>query len=184
MDEGTVMPICCGCHLSADYGTSIIEGDGSQINPYSYSQVDPTFDRPAARFWLNANQSIPNSSATAVTWTTFDFNSGILFNAGAPTRMTVPIAGFYMFGTGLQWAQANAIRETFFRLNGTTELHRQTEFNASAVDHYFNHNYQWYFNVGDYIEVMAFQNSGSSLNLLASASNRGSFWGMYLGKKI
>jgi len=45
-----------------------------------------------------ANQSIPASTQTLLTWDTVTQDSGPFWAAGAPTRLTVPTAGMYFFG--------------------------------------------------------------------------------------
>jgi len=179
------MPTCCGCHASSDYGTSELTGDGSKESPYSYRQIDPEFIKPIARVVRTANLAIPNNTPTAVSWQASDFLTQVsMFNLVDDTRITLPVDGFYLMGLNSQWAQSSARRETYFRLNGITELNRHTAFNSSAVDHIFTHSHVWYFNALDYLEVVALQTSGGNLNLISSASTPSSFWVMYLGKKV
>lgn len=176
------MPACCGCHLASDYGTSILTGDGSSVSPFEYSQVDPTFERPVARVIRATNQTIPNNAPTAISFSTVDFDSHTMFSLVNPTRLTATLPGFYLMGAGLHWAQTALQRETFFRMNGTLELDRQSQFNTTVQTHHYSLGYLWYFAPGDYVEVVTFQLSGGNLDLVAGAQNL-NFWMTYLGRK-
>jgi len=65
-------PICCGCHLESDYGTSVVTGDGSQTNPFTVAQTDSGYDRPLVRVGIStgSTQSIPDNTDTAVSFDT------------------------------------------------------------------------------------------------------------------
>lgn len=175
---------CCGCVVESDYGTGTITGDGSQEDPYSLTQVDSTFNRPVVRVSRpGVQQSIPNNTNTAVSFTAESFDTNNMWVIGAPTRITINTAGFYVFGINFDWSSAtNQVREMFFRMNGVLELDRQSQFKNDAVitEQLYDMTYQWFFSVGDYIEAIAFQTSGAALNL---GNVRAQMWAMYLGKK-
>lgn len=177
---------CCGCLFEADYGTSILEGDGTHADPISFSQVDPEFERPVARVERVTAQSIPNNTPTAISFTSAVTDSHVMWNVGNPTRLTIQVDGFYLMGFSGRWASANAIREVFFRqtnFNFVAELDRQSQIKVAAVSHDFSANYNWFFTAGDYIEIVAFQTSGVALDISGDATSPMNFWAIYLGKK-
>lgn len=181
------MATCCGCSLVEDYGTSVVEGNGSQFDPYSVHQVDPEFDRPIVRVRKTAavNQSITTATPTALTFDVEYFDTNTMHdNAVNNSRLTIPIAGFYLMGADVVWASSTAQREVFFRLDGITELDRQSAINLNGVTHHQNLQYLWFFEVAQYIEVIAFQTSGAGLNVTPTTDEPVVFWAMYLGKKI
>ena len=179
-------PTCCGCHLVTDYGTSIVGGDGdSAATPYTVSMIDPEFNRPIVKIRRTAAQTIPNNTATAVTYTATVFDTNGMFDLGNPTRLTIPITGLYLMGLYYEWpVSANTAREVFFRLNGSMELDRQSLISANAAvpNHQQNHVYPWFFSAGDYVETLAFQTSGGDLAL--GVATFPTFWMTYLGKKV
>lgn len=171
---------CCGCHLEPDYGTSLVSGSGITEDPYSVSQVDPTFQRPVSRIERTTSQSIPNNTPTAITFTSVALDSHSMFDAGNPTRLTIPIAGIYVFGFNGKWSFSTAQTETFFRANGSQDLDRQSQYDTVIQDPDFNTAYQWFFQPGEYIEVVVLQVSGGNLNINVPLN----FWAFYTGKKF
>lgn len=178
----TIQSTCCGCHLVNDYGTSIVEGDGTDA-PYAVRQTDPLFKRPVARIQRNANQSIPNNTDTALQFDIVNFDTHNMYDGLNNTRLTIPIDGLYLMGADISWAATTAVKEAAFRLNGVTELDRQSASDPLSGTIFWAQNlqYLWFFSQGDYVEVVAFQNSGAPINV---GIPRNIFWMMYLGKKI
>lgn len=175
---------CCGCEVESDYGTGTINGDGSVANPYTLQQIDPTFKRPVVRASRTTNQSIPNSTITPIQFTTEDFDTHAMWVVGSPSVFTIAIAGLYLFGINVAWqSSANAVREVYFRQNGSIELQRNSCFKSDTVvsQQSYDITYQWYFAAGDTLEAVAFQTSGGPLNI---GTPRTAMWMMYLGQKI
>lgn len=123
----------------------------------------------AARVRSSGNQSIPNATFTALTFNTEDFDIWDLHESVThPTRLTIPttLPGIWIVRANVTFAaNATGTRAIELRLNGstvtagpngvfalasgTTAIQVVTSFNLSA---------------GDYIEALAYQDSGGALN--------------------
>lgn len=176
---------CCSCVVEDDYGTSFIIGTGTQSDPFQVNKIDPGWTRPMSRVTRATNQSIPNNTDTAVSFSSSVFDTDTMWNIANPTRLTINTAGLYMFGvTGLIDPSAVGIREYSFRVNGITTIDFTNKLQPSPS--YFSHNYPFELQVSDYIEIMVRQTSGAPLNLLVAGGflNACYFWACYLGKVI
>jgi hypothetical protein len=142
-------------------------GDGSWASP-------GTGGGPAGRVTASANQSIPNAADTAVTFDLVQYDDESMFDAGSPTLLTAPPArsGWYHVSAAVQWANSSAgMRRLTLRVNGTDEYESETR--GASADHddirsavsglVPLHD-------GDYVEVLAYQDSGGALNVLANKS--------------
>jgi hypothetical protein len=127
-----------------------------------------------ARVYRDSNQSIPNTTYTAVSLNTETFDVGGLWDAGSPTRLTAKIAGYYLITGDCQFAAASASAYRFLILtrNGDTTAGRLAEtrpptaaFDAS-VPFAIDIAAVAYLDVDDYVEMWAYQDSGGNLDLL------------------
>ena len=125
-----------------------------------------------------AAQLIPNSSETPVEWDTIDVDTHSAWNAGSPDSFTAPFAGWYQLSGGVGWASGGTgtgRRGAFWRLNssapsvdggasfiggaGSTGTHSiPARVMTLAVEK------------GDSVQLMAFQEQGSSLNTATGSS--------------
>jgi hypothetical protein len=98
------------------------------------------------------------------------------------SRMTVPTgkAGKYLITGGFRFESFSGDRLAQLRLNGTTPLCRQ-DYNSSSTGGTVNLNLSRIVNlaVGDYIELVAYQNSGATQSLLGTTS-LGNYEGPFL----
>jgi hypothetical protein len=192
MDGGVMAACdCCGCIFESDYGTSIITGTGTKPDPYQISIVDTAWIRPAARVRRAALQAIPTGAAfTAITFDTEVFDQGGNFwVVAAPTRLTIPLSGLYIFGGCGIWAgNATGTRELGVRLNGSTiiAVNDQPPDATSGAGNtpWQQITYQKILGEGDYLELVARQESGGSLNMTAEADDAIVFWIVYAGRTI
>jgi len=124
-----------------------------------------TITFPAVRVSNSANQSINDSSDTALSWNTEDFDTG-MHAAGNPTRITITTAGIYMFVAQVTWpANATGTRQCYMKLNNTTNM-ANNNINAAAsrgTDHQITEVRS--FAANDYVEVIAYQTSGAPINV-------------------
>lgn len=177
---------CCGCLFISDSETSTVFGVGSISDPFTVGLIDPNYIRKMARVRRTTNQTIPNNTETAVSWTNAQVDTGTFWSAGSPTRLTIQTTGLYVFGiTGIFTSNATGIRRYGFRLNGTTTLDYTEK--QPPVMTYFCHQYQWPLNAGDYLEMTLLQTSGGNLDI---ATGGGFFtdpahgWIVYMGKVV
>lgn len=118
-------------------------------------------------------QSIPNSTTTVVTFDTEDVDkspggSGGHDNVTNNSRFTAEYAGWYMLSGG--WsiaASATGIRSAAWRVNGTVVAGSGVMFtsvSAAASSRIPARTIVVFLNIGDYVELEAFQSSGGPLN--------------------
>ena len=119
---------------------------------------------PSARVYNSANISIPNNTVTVLT-----FNSELLDTdnihdtATNPSRLTCKTAGLYaIYGNAQFAAHATGARSVLIRLNGTTFIAEAVAGSAGIVQSP-PVSTQYPLEVGDYIELAVWQNSGGSL---------------------
>lgn len=136
------------------------------------SPVSPSIGDLSAVYSSHASkvaaQSIPNTTHTALTFDTNDFDNGIHNVVVNPTRFTAPAAGKYLLVGQVGFtAAAVTTRSLFIRSNGVNNLAQHDEALAAAAG-ITAHVTQTVVLVnaasGDYFEFMAYQDSGGSQN--------------------
>jgi len=165
-------------------GTAIIYGDGQyrqvlqdsagntlwdQLTNYTITTFTPTYN--GALIVLGTDQSISDSSATNISFTSADYDTLSFWSAGSPTRITIPSGvSKVRLSAELQYA-ANATGARTFQINknGSGVYNGRASVNGSAASTStsgFGMNCSTaVINVsaGDYFEVNTSQNSGGSL---------------------
>lgn len=127
----------------------------------------------------NANQSIPDVTATAIIWTTSTSLSGNLSWSATtnPTRITATKAGKYVFSFVAAFAaNATGYREGWISKNGTiagslSRYGHMAHPNNGAVAWLDTGTTEISLAENDYIEVYVYQNSTAALNALGSATD-------------
>lgn len=180
---------CCGCVL-IDGDTSLVFGDGSSDDPFTLEMVDPTFweTRPAVRRQRSTNQTITTATLTAVNFTTASagsFDRGPFFSGANPTRFTFPLAGVYIFGSTVSFAD-NAIGTRYheIRLNGTTNLESDESNSDAGATHKVTLSTTYHFLTTDYVELMVRQESGGNLDIVNAGLYSPVFWAVYIGRFV
>lgn len=123
---------------------------------------------PHAKVYRSTDQTGVTSGAfVAVTWTSVAWNHGSVWNAGTPTRLTVPAGagGLYHMECQMQWDdQDTGIRMVFLRVNGTTSYATDRK---QAIDSTETHLCaEQYLVAGDYVEMVLLQSSGANRTVL------------------
>jgi hypothetical protein len=137
------------------------------------------------RVYNSAAISMPNATNVQFTFNSERFDTDNFHSTSSNTsRLTVPTggAGYYSiwgdFGLdgslGLTYGRVNI----HFLLNGTTNIAAQENSFSSSPNPIMNLNTFYYLNDGDYVELEAFQISGSTSNAIA-AGNYSPEFGMY-----
>jgi hypothetical protein len=146
----------------------------------------PTITFAGCRLEKSANQSIANSTDTSLTWDTETFDTNTFHSTVTNTsRITIPSgkAGYYQFNVNIGWAASSTgIRDLNISKNGTR--FQYFTFNGQATNSQsFAYSATAYGTVGDYFEIVVFQNSGGALNILSNvlATGTSSFSCAYLG---
>lgn len=130
----------------------------------------PHSNIPRVRAFHNANQSIPNGTSTVLSFNLELFDSDNMHdNAVNNSRLTAKIAGFYQITATIGFAN-NAVgtRSAHIRQNGETRI-ASVQVLATADATVLTVTTLQFLNVNDYVEVQAFQASGSALDVLVLA---------------
>lgn len=129
-------------------------------------------DRPACQVRQTTLQALTTATFTAVTFTTEDYDGGFGSvvhhdNATNNTRITAQYSGWYLISGGVGFA-ANATGQRLARwsVNGTQVNAGDLLINTAAANvvQAPARTMLVSLNVGDYVELLAWQNSGGSLN--------------------
>jgi hypothetical protein len=130
----------------------------------------------------SGTQSIANATFVKITWDQEDFDTDTFHdNVTNNTRITIPTGkgGYYLIAGVIAWSNVGAgNRAVELSKNGTTINYVFFQPDAtSANGPLYPMSYVINLSAGDYVELSAYQNSGSALNL--NTNNR---WQMqYLG---
>lgn len=131
--------------------------------------------QPVCLLRHSTTQSIATSSDTALTFNTELHDIGAMHDAVNPTRVTIPSGqdGIYLISGNATFAvNATGIRRLQFIFNGvTTRSAQQVVPPASANGATVSTSMVSLLAAGDYVEVMAFQSSGVSLDVGSALGN-------------
>jgi hypothetical protein len=126
----------------------------------------------AARIYRTTNQAIANSTLTALAPDTADFDAGsptTFWSAGSPTRLTAPQAGKYTVGCSILWdSSTTGNRSVYVVKNGVTGTRLAGEQMIANSGGVLNLATTLNLTTGDYVEFYVNQNSGGSLNVVAT----------------
>ncbi len=133
-----------------------------------------------ARIVQSTGQTIPNATWTALTFAgaTPNYDTSAFFSSANPTRLTVPAAGYYIFGSNISPPSASRNGEQDLRIllnSGGVMLDAYTLAFAgeqNGVVTALDICGIFHFNAGDYIEGWLYQSSGGSyvLPIVGSAT--------------
>jgi hypothetical protein len=130
-----------------------------------------------ARLNNSSNQSLLNATPTALTFNTETYDFGGLYNAARNTRLTALVSGIYqIFGTCSFSSNSTGFRRLQCFLNGISNIViTDNPANASAATTNVSISASYYLNRGDYVELFARQDSGGTLNSIASIPTNPTF---------
>ncbi len=115
----------------------------------------------------NTGQAITNATFTALVYQTETFDTDGYHSTSTNTsRITIPAgkAGYYAITAATFWpADSSGVRQIQLQINGTTAIGRTvTVGTANGIESELYTDI-YYLNVGDYVESLVYQNSGSTL---------------------
>ena len=145
----------------------------------SYSTVDI-----GCRVYNSSNISINNNTATALTFDSERYDTDTMHSTSSNTgRITIKTAGKYIIGATVEFAvNGTNIRQIYPQVNGSTIIAVQSAPATSGTNQtrmVFNTIYS--FAVNDYIELIAYQNSGGSLNVTVNGNYSPEFYAQKIG---
>jgi len=121
-----------------------------------------------ARVYSSTGQNIADATSTALNFNserydTDDYHDAVTNN----TRLTIPVAGVYDVGADVRWeAYAGGIRRLTIRLNDSqTIVGVDMTDNGTDLVELQHVNTIYDFLADDYVEVVVYQDAGTSLNL-------------------
>lgn len=120
-----------------------------------------------ASVYSSVSQVLANNAAVTLTFDTINRDALGMFNIAFPTRLTCKVPGIYLVVIYATWTpNAAGIRSCAPQKNGITLFgDQQLQANGAAGSGtYFGIPAIVSLIVGDYIEVITFQNSGAALN--------------------
>jgi Pentapeptide repeats (8 copies) len=155
---------------SAASADSVVDG---AVGPAKFGTI------PGARVRRTAAVTVPGnaSGSTVLSYDATDFNVGGVFNSTQPSRMTAPVAGRYLIVATARWeSNANGRRTIALEVNGTAAQIARSNISAFwFTTATFNPEQTaeaiYKLSAGDYVEVLAYQDSGSALTLLTGVDN-------------
>lgn len=141
------------------------------------SALDALQSPPSCHAFNNANIAVTNNSEQALALNSeHDDNNGIHSTSVNTSRLTCQKDGPYVFHYSLFFASnATGYRYCYLRLNGATALNFDTRNPLTGQVTALSGAASRRLVVGDYVEIIVFQNSGGSLNVVASGDNSPEF---------
>jgi hypothetical protein len=123
---------------------------------------------PCAHVYHNTTQSIPNSTFTTVTFNSELFDTdGVHSTTVNTSRLTCVTTGKYLVTANIAFAaNATGYRRILLRANAATDLAEDIRSNVGGSLHTIcSLQSQIGLTAGDYIEILAWQDSGGALNV-------------------
>jgi len=150
----------------------------SEANSFIRDPITFALNPPRAELRQIVAQTVTSSAATPVTFTAEDIDADVdgvggHDNVTNPSRYTARYAGWYQVSGAIGYAaNATGRRLTWWAVNGTAVNSSQTAGPATAsLDCQVTaRTKQIFLNVGDYVELVAWQESGGPLATLAGGS--------------
>lgn len=135
---------------------------------------------PKCRVYNSANISVPHNTPTALAFNSERFDSDTMHSTAVNTsRITFTTAGTYLVGGGVTWAGNTAgIRDITLRLGGATNLATISDDVPSGFAYSWSQSVAtlYTFSAGQYVELIANQDSGGALNSLNVGNCSPEFW--------
>jgi hypothetical protein len=150
----------------------------TEANAYIRDPINFLLAPPIARLRQATLQSIANAVNVSVAFDTEDLDTNVSGtaqhdNVTNNSRFTAVYAGWYSVGGGTGWAvSATNRRGNRFAVNGVAPSGTSSLGQAAAGTTMVAARREFvYLNVGDYVEMQAFQDSGGALNTSVAGDN-------------
>ena len=123
-----------------------------------------------ARAWRAGNQTLSDITSTKIQLNQENYDLGGEFDPAINNRFTAATAGYYWIYGQIYWGggNSNVITSMIF-LNGAevahTDLQQLSQYNVTSVGTV------WHLNIGDYVELWGYHNSGASRTVYGGASS-------------
>lgn len=152
----------------------------SDPNTYIRDPLNFLLNKPVAELRQTVLQSLPSGAWTSITFTTEDIDTDVSGTGGHSnsvntSRYTAVYPGWYLCSGGVGYvATATAQRGTRWTVNGTAVNGSATFVPTTAAFDVLiaSRTKRIFLNVGDYVEMQAWQDTGGLLNTNVSAENQ------------
>lgn len=138
---------------------------------------------PRCRVFNSAAISVANATLQALTFNSERFDTDTMHSTAVNTaRITFTTAGTYLVGGSATFAPAagGTRRAAIVLLNGVTVL-KQAELRPAVADTHVPVPPDLYaFSAGDYVELVAFQDSGGALDVKVIGNHSPEFWAILM----
>lgn len=151
------------------------EGPQGSMGPIGPTgATGPSPGTTGARVYHSTTQSIGSGSSTTVAFNTEDYDSGGCHDAGTNTRLVAPVTGRYSIKASIAWQSNTAgVRNIWFVRASDGMIPVASKLSPVSTDVQQHIAADIALNAGDYVEVIAFQSSGSTLTIgTAVAANQ------------
>lgn len=150
------------------------------------SALDLQTSRPAARIYNTANQAAASGALTVLSFSASRIDQGGFWNVAQPTFLTVPggYGGLYLMGYNVTFdaVTGGARRNAALQVNASTIIASSDQAPAPAGGYPQVVTVGIYrLNAGDTIRVYVYQDSGSTINVLAGNDYSPVLWLVRLG---
>lgn len=145
----------------------------ARLDTYLKDNTNFLYNAPACRVYNSANISVADATLQALTFNTERKDTDTMHSTAVNTgRITFTTAGFYGLDGHVEYtANVGGNRRLAFRVNGSTYIAKLGPgFNNAAFTAELSLHTSYQFAAADYAELIAYQNSGGALNVLASGN--------------
>lgn len=150
---------------------AVLEADSTATNGIAW-RVEPKFFA-----YRSANESLASGAWTKISFDGEIFDTNSNYDPTTNFRFTPTIAGYYMLRTIARWGFAPGVGGLTlglrFYLNGSTEIARDIVYpiNGYACNQMVVNTLRYFNGSTDYVEVQAYQDSGSNQNIVGGTAD-------------
>jgi hypothetical protein len=155
----------------------------SQLNTNLRDGVNFLINRPVCQARQTVTQNLTTGSAAALLLDTEDVDNDNMHSTTTNTsRLTAVTAGRYQVGGGYCAGSGSGRREVWYRVNGSDVNGTESGiFGSTNNTGPASRAVSVFLNVGDYVELFAYQDSGGTIATIVTGSMQPSFYAHWIG---
>jgi hypothetical protein len=161
--------------LAVGTNGQVLTADSTAATGLKWASAASSFK--GVRLVKTTGQATSTGAWTAITYDTETYDTDAFHSTSSNTsRITIPtgLAGYYLIYANIAWA-ANGSGQRGVKIyqNGSQDRWKQFQAANGGYGNFLTVADVYYLGVTDYIEIVAYQDSGGNLNVLGSDSNTG-----------